>query len=188
MAAAVTGGASALLREQLTSRLYIPNPSAALMRAALINGARSQGVRKSGQGFGILDLGGTCLALRERTFKIRDEKSRLQEGQSRTYQFQVDDPSRPVKITLAWTDPEDDPGADSALVNDLDLVVVDPNGKAYLGNDSENRGKTDSVNNVEQVTIPDPKTGEYTIRVKASSISSGSGQDFALHMLDLAEN
>jgi hypothetical protein len=38
---------------------------------------------------------------------------------------------------VAWTDPAGAAGADPALVNDLDLEVLAPDGTTYLGNSFE---------------------------------------------------
>jgi len=180
MAAAVTGGALALLREQLNTQLNITDPSSALLKALLINGAQSISGDMTKKGFGILDSAGTSLALQEGTFKITDEKNRLKEGASREYKLKVTDPSMPVKITLAWVDPPGTPGAGATLVNNLDLIVQDQRGNTYYGNDFSGQGHVDNDNNVEQVSIQLPKTGEYTRKVGASKIGSSSGQDFAL--------
>ena len=80
-----------------------------------------------------------------------------------------------------------------ALVNDLDLEVVAPNGAIYRGNQF-NAGESvanatghDSINNVEGVFISNPVAGEYTVRVRARNVvqdarvdSLLTDQDFAL--------
>ncbi len=181
MAAAVTGGALALLREQLKTEQNMPDPSSALLKALLINGARTQTGDPASEGFGILDLAGTALAIQEGTFRISDKETGLKANEIREYKLQVTDPLLPIKVTLAWVDPPGSPGAGSTLVNNLDLIVQEPGGKSYYGNDFSGRGKADEKNNVEQVSIPVSKTGEYIIKVKASSISkAGSTQGFAL--------
>lgn len=180
MAAAVTGGALALLREQLHIQRNITDPSSALLKALLINGARHLDGNPTEQGFGLLDSAGTALALKEGTFNLADEKIKLQEGQSEEYKLRVTDSSMPVKVTLAWVDPPAAVGSTSALVNNLDLVVRDPSGKEYYGNDFNHQGVADKVNNVEQVVINTPAPGEYTIKVRAGQMGSAAGQDFAL--------
>jgi len=180
MAAAVTGGALALLREQLNSQYNLKSPSSALLKALLINGARTSSGNVSEQGFGILDSSGTALALQEGTFKFTDDKSQLNQGDSQEYRFKVTDPSLPVKVTLAWVDPPGTPGANSNLVNNLDLIVQDSSGKNYYGNDFSGQGQIDKINNVEQVSIQVPKAGEYTIKVRAGQMGSAGSQDFAL--------
>jgi len=88
----------------------------------------------------------------------------------------------PVKITLVWTDYSS--GATSAsLVNDLDLTV-DYEGDAHYGNEKYS-DSTDTVNNVEVITLDAPTTSgskkDITITVTASSIwQDGEVQAFAL--------
>jgi hypothetical protein len=69
------------------------------------------------------------------------------------------------------------------LVNDLDLELSDGT-TTYLGNVfkegiSTAAGTPDKRNNVEQVLLPMPTAGTWTVRVKASAITKAS-QDFAL--------
>ena len=180
MAAAVTGGALALLSEQLSVQYENDDPSAALLKALLINGARAYDQAASQQGFGILDLAGTILALQEGTFQFMDSKNELSEGAADEYKIKVTDKNMPVKVTLAWSDPPGSLEDGSALINDLDLYVQAPNGKVFMGNDFTYQGKKDHINNVEQVTIEVPETGEYTIGVQAGKIGAGNGQDYGL--------
>jgi Subtilase family len=46
-----------------------------------------------------------------------------------TFQIEVDsnNDTSDLKVTLVWVDPEGDPNATYALINDLDLEVIDPN-------------------------------------------------------------
>ncbi len=180
MAAAVTGGALALLREQLQTQQKILSPSAALLKALLINGARPHSSTTESEGFGILDLAATSLALKEDTFKLNEDKTGLSAGETREFKLQVSDTSMPIKVTLAWVDPPAAIDSSSPLVNNLDLSVQEPGGKIYYGNDFNNQGRVDDKNNVEKVSIPVSKTGEYIVKVKASNIGSGGVQDFAL--------
>ncbi|MDH7576595.1 MAG: S-layer homology domain-containing protein [Bacillota bacterium] len=187
MAAAVAGGSAALLREYFQKYEAVANPTAALLKAVLICGARSLPDGPSSAGFGILDLGGTILALREKTFRYHEAKEGVGEGKVISYTFQVRDGSAPLKATLAWTDPEVAPGSTRPLVNNLDLVVRDPEGKEFRGNAFLFPEKPDDVNNVEQVLIPRPVPGTYTIFVKGTEITrntvsgaTGKAQDFAL--------
>ena len=68
----------------------------------------------------------------------------------------VADPTKPVRVTLVWTDP---PGvSDPALVNNLDLQVnVGGNfyrGNVFSGGISVTGGSGDTINNVENVFLP----------------------------------
>ena len=92
----------------------------------------------------------------------------------------------PLKVTICWTDPAGTPNSATnlnnptpKLVNDLDLRVFAPNGTTnlpwVLNPDLTNRTSTarsaiatkgdDSRNNVEQIYIPSPTNGTYTIKV-----------------------
>jgi len=188
MAAAVAGGAAALLREFFLKEFNLRYPSAALMKAALVNGAQPL-PDNTGAGFGKLDICNTVLALKEKSFLFDDEQNPLRQGQVRTYDYTVTDEGEPFVATLAWTDPEAVPGAAAALVNDLDLTVTGPDGEVCFGNDSFNKGYKglkDNKNNIEQVFVSAPKPGIYKIEVKASKLTreikarKAPAQDFSI--------
>ncbi len=187
MAAAVAGGSSALMREYFKKYMDMTTPSAALVKAALINGSRVVEGGPSKEGFGIINLAGTVIALKENTFRLADEWAGVTQGEELSYTFTVTDSSAPFKATLAWTDPAAEPGSGKALVNDLDLIVRAPDGKVYYGNHFLGANTPDRTNNVEQVYLPAPVKGEYTVRVAGTGIrrnvirgSSVLSQDFAL--------
>jgi hypothetical protein len=95
--------------------------------------------------------------------------------------------NEPVRVMLAWTDYPAQPAAAKALVNDLDLEVIAPNGARYRGNrdvyPSTHRcmrnGQWDTCNNVEGVTVPFVP-GEYTIVVNGANVPQGGKQPFAV--------
>jgi len=89
----------------------------------------------------------------------------------------------PLEITLAWTDYPSTPAATTHLVNDLDLRVDGPSG-GFVGNNfymgaSLHGGAHDRLNNLENILIPDPAPGVYTIRISPHAVPSGP-QPFAL--------
>jgi len=88
-------------------------------------------------------------------------------------------PTLPPQVTLVWTDPAASPTTAHklALVNDLDLEVIDPDGITTLGNQHYNLPKDvldqngrDRVNNVEVVYLTVARTGQYTINVFAEHV------------------
>lgn len=187
MAAAVAGGSTALLREYLKKDLAIAVPSATLLKAALVNGARPLPGGPSQDGFGIIDMAGTIIALQEEAFRTADEWAGVAQGAELSYKFKVTDTSAPFKATLAWTDPAAEAGSAQTLVNNLDLIVQTPDGRMYYGNHFLGQNVPDRINNMEQVYLPSPVAGEYTIRVAGTAVNrnvvSGSPealQDFAL--------
>ncbi|MGJ8664546.1 MAG: S8 family serine peptidase, partial [Marinicella sp.] len=94
--------------------------------------------------------------------------------------FKVQVPSgEDFRATLSWFDPPAALGNGQALINDLDLEVKF-NGQTYKGNnwsmgESLSGGNADSLNNVEQIHLPNPSAGEYEIIVKGTQIN-GSGE------------
>lgn len=92
----------------------------------------------------------------------------------------------PFRIILAWTDYPGEPAAAKALVNDLDLEVIAPNGNHYYGNQGLytsgqclRGGQWDACNNVEGVIIPDAPHGAYRVVVRGVNVPQGP-QPFAL--------
>jgi len=118
-------------------------------------------------------------------------------GQTIEFAGSIADRSRPLRVTLAWTDA---PGSliGPAIVNDLDLEIVVGGVTIYRGNNfagsySFEGGVEDRLNNVESIylspdVIPTGVQGNFIIRVRAANIA-GNGvpgndtfldQDFAL--------
>jgi len=124
---------------------------------------------------------------------IVDEETALQTGESIEYSFTPEE-GLPLKISLVWTDPPAMPGADPALVNDLNLKVTAPDATVYWGNYglesshwSTSGGVADSLNNVENVFVENPELGQWTIEVIAANIAQDGhvetpevDQDYAL--------
>jgi uncharacterized protein (TIGR03437 family) len=104
-------------------------------------------------------------------------------GQTHTYQLTNVSTVEPLRITLVWSDPKASVNATIALVNNLDLEVVDPQGAVYRGNVnfanaySQPAGSAafDNRNPVEAVYIQFPQPGTYTVRVIGANVP-GNGQ------------
>jgi hypothetical protein len=160
--AAHISGMAALFTHWWTSANFGDNPSPSLIRAALINSARDlNGQNSSGsvpngtEGWGRPNL--KSLLNTGVGMKYIDEQVPLEQpGPGFVLQGSVADGTKPLRITVAWTDP---PGvADPALVNDLDLIVT-VGGTVYKGNVFSNGvsttgGVADNRNNTESVFFP----------------------------------
>jgi hypothetical protein len=88
---------------------------------------------------------------------------------------------------LCWTDPAAAANANPALVNNLNLSLVNPSAVSFLPwvLDPINPGNVavraiDNVNNIEQITIDNPSAGNYTISVNGFSVPIGVSQEYAL--------
>lgn len=113
-----------------------------------------------------------------------DETLGLATGQFHEYRLLLTD-RRPLRVALCWTDTAAAPAAEVAIVNDLDLELVSPDGNGYRGNqflDGQSRANPQQWDerNVEEGCVLDlPLTGWWTIRVLARSVFT-ERQSYAL--------
>lgn len=182
MATPIAAGTVAQLRQYYTDHLGVRNPSAALLKATLINAATDlgHGLPSRDQGWGRINLAPLADAVKAQQpgWQFEDEAHALATGQTKSYNIQVSG-NEPLRVTLVWTDYPASANAAKALVNDLDLTVTSPSGRTYYGNDFTNRGTADHANNVENVFIANPEAGTWTVEVHAFSVPSGP-QNYAL--------
>ncbi|MDQ3700891.1 MAG: S8 family serine peptidase, partial [Chloroflexota bacterium] len=135
-----TAGACALLIQWWRRHNNGVDPSPALLRALIVNGAEPMNflgpIPNRYEGWGRLSLKGILSEDVHHTYL--DQSALLAErGQAKQWRIRVSDPKKPVKITLAWTDPPAAIGtgtaAAPAVVNKLALRV-EVNGRRYRAN------------------------------------------------------
>lgn len=192
MSAPLVTGCAALVREYYrTQRNH--NPSAALLKATLINSTRwltaadSQAEYNTNpnfhQGFGGLYMPSAIpnpnvpsMAL-EFIDNWESPAEHLQfNGARKRYQFHVN-AGTPLRVCLTWTDP---PGR--ALQHDLNLFLQDLTASTkWIGNvDLPLKiSPTDPENNVEIIRLDTPAASDYMIVISAMNLLHGA-QDFAL--------
>ena len=171
MATPLTAGTVALIRQYYVENESIISPSAALLKATLINGAANMGLSSNEQGWGRVDIEQSLFPESPRTMHYHDDIC-LNASESWNVSYYIYATSETLKITLVWTDYRGNPAVVPQLVNNIDLNVTGPSG-SYLGNGS------DDTNNVEQVEVLSPSVGLYTIKVIGTNIPQGP-QPFAL--------
>ena len=194
MASPHVAGAVILATEWWRQNHAGADPSMAMAKALLVNGAVDMGtadIPNNNEGWGRVDI--TRVIQPGWSVVHFDQRNVFNgTGQQMTRQFEIDDPGQPLRVTLAWSDAPGAAGANPALVNDLDLQVVH-GAQTYRGNffasgASVPGGTADSLNNLENVFVSSPLAGPVTITITASSIG-GDGvpyngfptdQDFAL--------
>lgn len=169
MATALVSGCAAVLREVLISSGF-QNPSAALMKALLINGADSFNEADLWtEGFGRINLKNSVAHVRETDTAGFLEGDPLHEDDYHTFSLPDDMPNHnqdmTLKVTMTYTDKEQ-PG----LFNNLNLIVMAPDGTERHGNMGTDNGFDDD-NNVEQVVWKGIPPGYVEITVCAESIS-----------------
>lgn len=173
-------GALALLTQQY-KQLYNTNPENALLKALLINGAVDVGTKGPDyiNGFGLINVYRSSEILKNNFF----EKDTAIQGASENFSINVPSNTAQLKVLLYWNDAPANPAMAKALVNNLDLTVTEPNNTLHhpLILDATPTNVTnqategvDTLNNVEQVVIDNPMSGNYTINVKGTSLPSSS--------------
>jgi len=95
-----------------------------------------------------------------------------------------------VRVMLTWNDPAGTANANPALVNNLNLSLIngattslpwilDPNSPATPATTG-----VDNVSNIEQVAINNPAAGVYTVRVEGASVPSGPQEYTVTWLID----
>ena len=194
MACPAAAGAAALVRQYFVDGFHPSGaanpadsitPSAALLKSVLINTCQDMtgvaGYPSDTEGWGHIlldeslhftgDLGRLWITDVRRAQGVTT-------GVTRDYFIDVLAVSRPLEVTMAFTDFAGTVNAANPVTNDLDLVVIAPNGTQYRGNDfasgwSTTGGVADTKNNVERVAIAAPAVGTWTIRVVGSNVPQG---------------
>ncbi len=187
MAAAQVAREVADMRRLLISK-YGSEPSAALLKAFLVNGAADMAPGQYGggatqeiptspnvvEGWGRLDM--ETSGNETSWIKVLEDSEGLRLGESRVFKIEVAT-AKSLHVTLAWSDYPSLPEARLQLVNDLDLKVTDTEGNIIYPN---GRNSRDPLNNVERIDIDvSGKPGVYSLEVSGWNVPL-SPQPFAL--------
>jgi subtilisin family serine protease len=190
MACPLVAGCAALVRQYFVDRRDTL-PSAALLKATLVNGARwltgedaladREGRPNFHQGFGSVSLTTTIPNAAEPDLRLEFvdcwEMPNLQLGETgERRRFQIDvEAGVPLRLCMAYTDL---PGR--SLQNDISVMVQDPTGAKIAGNSGlPSITKSDVDNNVEVIRVDDPASGRWLVQVFARNLLRPP-QDYAL--------
>ncbi len=204
-AAPQVAGAAALFTQFWKGGHGGTNPSPALIKAALINGAVEMNSTRStspipnaNEGWGRLHLK-NVLNTGVPTKYVNESVPFSNVGDQYSFTGFTATTSRHVRVTLVWTDP---PGvSDPALVNNLDLEVTvggpTYKGNVFSGGVSVAGGSADTLNNVENVFLPAGIAAgtPITVVVRATALNGNgilgnadsSDQHFALVVFNATE-
>lgn len=187
-AAATTTGIATLVQEAY-QETYGITPSAATMKALLINTADDTGTPGPDytSGFGIVNALAAVHAVKNKLLYTGEVAT----GSTVRIPLNIPANTALVKVTLAWNDPAADINTNSTLINDLDLSVTDNIGKQHLpwilssypsadSLQAPARKGIDHINNVEQVTIGLPSAGNVNIEVHGTALQRGNTQRFSI--------
>jgi len=194
MAAPVVSGATALILQQFKNRgnskhstLPLPSTFKALMihTALDLNATGPDYVT----GYGLINVTKAVDMLRRGgNNDVIAEETVSSSGETDQYTMYVSNYTTELRVTLAWDDKAASVSAGKQLVNDLDLVLMAPNGSIYrpwnLSSSSPQTPATkgiDRLNNVEQVYVNGTVEGNWTINVTGYVITdSNDPQNYSL--------
>lgn len=201
MSAPLVAGAAALVRQYFEEGWYgdgtrgsgsFVNPSGALVKATIINGAQAdiRGVDNGNQGitpvrpydnnagFGRVSLTDSLYVAGQTDvgFKFWDGERLFDGDPAAKYEVTIDKSrgcdAKDLSVTLVWIEEGSPPGCTKCLLNDLDLYVTE-NGKSSIRYHPNGRSVKDHNNNVERVVIDGAKDGSsYTIYVEPYNLNS----------------
>ena len=165
-------------------------PPSALIKAILLNTANDAGNVGPDYKFGWGIVNGLRAAK-----LIEDNRflsSSISQGGSNDHSINVPAGTKQVRFMVYWSDSPASPGANPALVNDLDLLVTDPSSNVlepYILDPTPNpvtldlpaTNGPDHLNNVEQVLINNPAAGNYNINIDGFNVPMGPQEYFVVY-------
>lgn len=189
-AAALASGTAALVQQAYREK-FSQSPTAALVKAVLINSAvSSHGGVNHLSGWGNLDGWAAINTVNE----ARCSTFTLSKGGQIAIPIVVPEQTRSIKVTISWTDTAAAVDTATALINDVNAMLRG-NGGQWLTwvlsahRDSLNlpadRG-IDSVNNTEQISIAFPAAGIYQLVLDGTKIKTATQPVAIAWQLDTA--
>ncbi len=193
--AALVSGVASLMQQHYRS-VYLEDMPSALVKALLINGTDDVGP----DGLDFLTGYGNVNAWRSLRMLENNQffSGSVADGASESFMLNIPAEAVNLTITLVWTDPPANVGDFSALINNLDLKLVNGMDETLpwvLNSDPGVESlsqpavrSVDNLNNVEQVTIANP-ADSYSIEVTGSQVSGTQEFYLAWHyeMMDSFE-
>lgn len=180
MATPAAAGSCAIIRQFFTDGFY-PGmtknstnsfvPASYLIRAVIVNSAKPFQSPKYGPnietGFGAPNLSASLMS----PLRIVKKQGILANSKHR-YELNLIAKNDSLRVTMAYIDPPLSLSSPVPLFADLDLVVISPSGKTYVGNQLED-GQTEMANTIERVIVDSEKVevGKYVILVMSNNFT-----------------
>lgn len=183
-AAALVSGTAAVMQQVYADSNANAIPEASLVKAVLYNSAddiHTAGIDYK-TGYGLLNSYEAIKTIQEKRY----DGGSVAQGQEWTRSLTLPAGIARLQVTLSWTDSAATVNNLKALINDLDLELVENTSgtvyKPWVLNsspqpDSLNKPATrqrDSLNTAEQISITRPAAGTYTVRVNGFAVSGGA--------------
>ena len=110
---------------------------------------------------------------------VVDQDQPLSLGQVATYDVTVRSDETELKVTMVYPDPPGDPAASVHRINDVNLKATSPSGLIYHGNVgldtgifSVPDGFPNSIDTVENIFVPFPESGIWTVEIEAAEVNA----------------
>jgi subtilisin family serine protease len=169
------GGGSSVFSD----RVHMTTAKAMMINTAYrynwLAGGPNGGLTRARQGWGMADLAN--LYNMRNKMMIIDADDPMTTGQVRTYQFLVSAGEPNLNVTMSYADPQGNPAATQARINNLSLRVTSPSQVLYWGNNglvasnfSTAGGVENTKDTVENVFVQNPEAGVWTIEVLGTEI------------------
>lgn len=167
-------------------------PPSALLKAALLNSANDLG--QTGPDF----IFGWGQVNARKAFEILKtgnyQKFEIEQGVTKEFNLNIPENISNLKVMIYWADKENSILSGSSLVNDIDITILPPNGTEllpYLLNPTANAALLSSpcynrcnhLNNMEQIEVSNPQSGNYKITLSGFSIPFDNAEVWLVYEL-----
>jgi subtilisin family serine protease len=186
MSAPAVSGALALLIERYRQGNSGESPAPALLKGLLLNTAKDLGNPGPDYtfGYGVPDLVAAVDAVDKKTF----DKGRLSGGAVAEHKIEAPAGLQTLRVMLSYADREGVPNAGAALVNNLDLELLAPDGTStYLPltldparPEADAKPGANNRDPAEQIVIEKPAPGTWTVKIKGTRVSTTDQEYFAV--------
>ncbi|MCB2229182.1 S8 family serine peptidase [bacterium] len=176
---AVTG-TMALIFERWDQAVGTGTPLSSTIKGILINTAQDLGAVGPDYAYGHGKVDGVAAVEKIGFGEGSYVESDISTGTSHLYDLTIPGGTPKLKVTVVWDDPGGTVSSSQNLINDIDLVLIDPfNGEEYpwvLDPQNPSAPATrsdDHLNNVETVEVDNPTPGLWKARVSGFNIPNG---------------
>lgn len=178
MAAPVVSGAIALMLQERAALGDTTDVEPSLMKAVLASTAIDLGNPGPDYAFGHgrVDIKRAVDAIGGDTPYVFD----VGHGESYEFPFNIPPGLMDLRVVLAWDDPDASPGSSPALINDIDLVLIDPSSNVvypWVLSPSDPAANAtrgiDTLNNIEHVATNGPAGGAWIARITGTNVPEG---------------
>jgi hypothetical protein len=180
MATPGVAGSAALLVERYRQLNANADPSSALIKNTILNTANDLGNLGPDYrfGYGRLNALSAVRVLEQNRYAVNT----ITTGATNDLSINVPAGAIRLKVMITWNDPAATANANPALVNNLNLSVINGSTTSLpwildpLNPSTPATTGIDNVSNIEQVVILNPAAGAYTLRVDGAAIPVGPQQ------------